>query len=140
MHTFTMALRSGIALVAVLAATAASAADSAAGRQVFRDRCVLCHSAEAGDNGGGQGPSLAHAYGRQAGSNPAFPFTPALRSSGLRWDAATLDRFLADPGSVVPGSLMVLAVPDAAERANLVAYLQSVDSIAAPSVAAAPAP
>jgi len=126
--------------MAVLAATGASGADSATGRQIFRDRCVLCHSAEAGDNGGGQGPSLAHAYGHPAGSNPEFPFTPALRSSGLRWDAPTLDRFLADPGSVVPGSLMVLAVPDPAERANLVAYLQSVDSIAAPTVAAAPVP
>jgi glucose/arabinose dehydrogenase/cytochrome c2 len=126
--------------VAVLAAGSASGADAATGRQIFRDRCVLCHSAETGDNGGGQGPSLAHAYGHPAGADPTFPFTPALRASGLRWDAATLDRFLADPGSVVPGSLMVLAVPDPAERASLVAYLQSVDRIATPSVAAAPVP
>ncbi len=140
MRTATTAYLSVITLVSLLVAGGASAADSATGRQIFRDRCVLCHSAEPGDNGGGQGPSLAHAYGHPAGADPTFPFTPALRSSGLRWDAATLDRFLADPTGVVPGSLMVLAVPDPAERASLVAYLQSVDLIAAPSVAAAPVP
>jgi glucose/arabinose dehydrogenase/cytochrome c2 len=127
-------------LIALLATAGAWAADSGAGRAVFRDRCALCHSAEPGDNGGGQGPSLAHVYGHLAASSPAFSYTAALRTSGLTWDAATLERFLADPSTVVPGSAMVLAVPDATERANLVAYLQSVDSIATPVAAAAPFP
>jgi hypothetical protein len=125
-------------LATLLAAAGAWAADSGAGRLVFRDRCALCHSAEPGDNGGGQGPSLAHVFGHLAASSPAFSYTAALRSSGLTWDAATLDRFLADPSGVVPGSAMALAVPDTTERANLVSYLQSVDSIAAPVAAAAP--
>ncbi len=134
------ALRLGpsLVLLAFLASLPAAAADSAAGRQVFRDRCVLCHSAEQGDNGGGEGPSLAHAFGHQAGSNPAFSYTAALRASGLHWDAATLDRFLTNPTAVVPGSAMPLALSDAVERANVVAYLQSVDSMAAPAVATAP--
>jgi glucose/arabinose dehydrogenase len=137
MQTPIAALRLCAGLLALLAAAGAGAADSTAGRQAFRDRCALCHSAEPGDNGGGEGPSLAHVFGHPAASNPDYSYTSALRSSGLRWDAASLDRFLADPATVVPGSAMVLAVPEATERANLVAYLQSVDTIVAPGVAAA---
>jgi hypothetical protein len=138
MQTPTTARRFSAGLVILLATAGASAADSAAGRLVFRDRCALCHSAEPGDNGGGQGPSLAHVFGHLAASSPAFSYTGALRSSGLTWDTTTLDRFLADPSGVVPGSAMVLAVPDPTERANLVAYLQSVDSIPTPVATAPP--
>jgi cytochrome c2 len=96
------AVRLVTGILTLLAAGGAWAADSAAGRQTFRDRCALCHSAEPGDNGGGEGPSLAIVYDHQAASNPAFSCTAALRSSGLSWDAATLNRFLADPIAVVP--------------------------------------
>ena len=44
--------------------------------------------------------------------------------AGLIWDAATLDRYLADPDSVVAGTaISVPPVLDAQERAYLVAYL-----------------
>lgn len=43
----------------------------------------------------------------------------------LVWDAATLDRFLADPRGLVPGTKMGFAgIADAAERADLIAYLK----------------
>ncbi len=109
---------------ALLAAGSGRAADVAAGRVVFRAQCIICHTAESGDNGGGQGPSLARIFGRPAASDPAFSYTDALRTSGLIWDMATLERFLASPGSVAPGSTMVAAVTDATDRQNLIAYLQ----------------
>jgi glucose/arabinose dehydrogenase len=111
-------------------------ADAAAGKQIFRQRCTVCHSAEADDGGGAQGPSLAGVVGRSAGSLPNFAYSTALRTSMLTWDPATLHRFLAAPTSVVPGSAMVLAVPEAADRDNLVAYFQSLKA-AAPAAAAA---
>jgi cytochrome c2 len=43
-------------------------ADGTAGRNFFREQCTVCHTAEADDNGGAQGPSLAGLYGRPAAS------------------------------------------------------------------------
>jgi glucose/arabinose dehydrogenase len=101
-------------------------ADAVAGKTLFAQRCSICHTAQAGDNGGAQGPSLAGLIGRAAGSAPQFSFTPALRDSKLIWDAATLNRFLASPSTVVPGTSMLIAVPEQADRDNLIAYFQSV--------------
>ena len=49
-----------------------------------------------------------------------------MKKSGIVWNARTLDRFIADPPGVVPGTTMTYAgIEDAAERADLVAYLAS---------------
>jgi cytochrome c len=56
---------------------------------------------------------------------PGFDYSKAMKDSNIRWDAKTLDRFLAKPLDVVPGSTMTYdGVPDAQERADLIAYLQ----------------
>lgn len=103
------------------------AAEAAAGKQLFTQRCAICHSAEAADSGGAQGPSLAGVVGRAAGSAPRFSYSAAMRASLLTWDVPTLQRFLAAPTAVVPGSTMVTAVPDETDRDNLIAYLQSLN-------------
>jgi cytochrome c len=49
-----------------------------------------------------------------------------MRSFGRVWDEATLDRFLANPRGVVPGTRMGFAgIPDPDERADLIAYLKA---------------
>jgi len=113
-------------LALLVAPLAAQAADATAGKAVFRQQCALCHSAQPDDGGGAQGPSLMNVIGRKAGSGTAFSYTKALSGSNLVWDAATLDRFLAAPTTVVPGSAMVVAITDSAERANVVAYFEAV--------------
>jgi len=115
-----------IVLVALACATPALGADANAGKNTFRRQCALCHSAEPGDNGGAQGPNLNGVFGRPAATDPRFGYTQALKGSKLTWDAATLNRFLAAPTTVVPGSAMVVAVPDDNDRANLIAYFQGV--------------
>ncbi len=102
-------------------------AAASAGRNLFRAQCLLCHSAEAGDNGGAQGPNLAGVLGRKAAATQ-FGYSAALKSSGLTWDNATLARFLAAPTTVVPGTAMVIPVPQQADRDNLVAYFNAVRS------------
>jgi glucose/arabinose dehydrogenase/cytochrome c2 len=94
------------------------------GKAVFEQQCALCHSAAPGDNGGAQGPLLHDIFGREAAST-GFSYSQALRSSGLTWDAGTLDRFLAAPSEVVPGSLMVVPIQDDTARANVIAYFQA---------------
>src|ERR1700733_6554646 len=116
-----------VALLAALVCTApVFGADANAGKAVFRAQCALCHSAEPGDNGGAQGPNLNGVFGRHSATNPNFGYTAAMKSSGLTWDAATLNRFLASPTSVVPGSAMVIPVGNDTERGNLIAYFQAV--------------
>ena len=109
------AMALGLALVG-RAQTAAG--DAAAGQDLFLDRCVMCHVAE----GGGQGPSLKGVYGRKAATVPGFPYSAALKASGVTWTGPELDRFLTNPGVAIPGTAMPITVPDARQRANLIAY------------------
>ena len=125
---------SGIGAGVLFSSAPAFGADSAAGKSLFRQQCSICHAAEPGDNGGAQGPSLIGVYGRHAGA-AGFSYTAAMRAADLTWDAPTLNRFLASPAAVVPGSAMLVAVPGQADRDNLIAYFQSVAQ--SPSAAAA---
>jgi cytochrome c len=100
-------------------ALAQAAGDPAAGEDIYLDRCVSCHVAE----GGGQGPSLTGVYGRKAASAPGFKYSAALKASGLTWTGAELDRFLTNPVGALPGTAMPIMVPDARQRANVIAYL-----------------
>jgi cytochrome c len=112
------------ALAAATAATPQAAGppgDPAAGETLFLDHCAMCHVSE----GGGQGPSLKGLYGRKAATAPAFAYSAALRASGLTWTASELDRFLTNPNVAVPGSAMPITVPDAKQRADLIAYFFS---------------
>lgn len=102
--------------------------DPGFGQNLFRRDCALCHYAGPGSTGGGQGPSLVGVMGKAAGTRSDFSYTQALRESGLVWDAATLDRFLANPTAVVPGTTMVLNVPQPNNRRDLIAYLATLTS------------
>ena len=121
-------MRTSLFIVAAVAAAVlrpALAADAAAGKAVFQAQCALCHSAAPNDGGGAQGPSLHGLIGRKAASAAGFSYSKPLKASKLSWDAATLDRFLAAPTQVVPGSAMVIPIADAADRSNVIAYFQA---------------
>jgi len=113
-------------------AAPAFGADAGAGKTIFRERCAICHSAEPDDGGGAQGPSLIGVFGRPAATT-AFSYSDALRDSHLIWDGTTLDRFLASPAAVVPGSTMVVAVPQETDRANLIEYFQGISGLRVPT-------
>src|SRR6266404_9999057 len=95
-------------LSAPMLSTPAVAANADAGRTLFRQQCAVCHTAEPNDNGGAQGPPLIGVYGRLAASDSSFGYTKALQDSKLTWNAGTLNRFLAAPTKVVPGTAMVV--------------------------------
>jgi glucose/arabinose dehydrogenase/cytochrome c2 len=122
-----MIRRSATALAAFIWMTPVTyAGDANAGKTYFSQQCAICHSAQPGDNGGAQGPNLNGVFGRPAASDPQFGYTKALQESKLTWDAATLERFLTSPTTVVPGSAMVVPIPNDTDRANVVAYFQAV--------------
>jgi cytochrome c len=113
----------GLALAAGLCH---AAPDPARGEQVYV-RCLACH-ALASDR---VGPRHCGLLGRRAGSVPGFNYSPAMKKSKLTWDEKTLDRFLAKPMKVVPGTAMTYdGVPDAKDRVDLIAYLREAGSSA----------
>jgi len=85
--------------------------------------CASCHSVRPG--GRASGPSLAGVWGRKAGTLPGYPFSAPLRASGLVWDRATLDTWLAAPMKAVPGTRMVVGMPDPAARKAVIDYLET---------------
>ncbi|WP_336919343.1 c-type cytochrome [Altererythrobacter lauratis] len=87
-------------------------------------QCRVCHSVEPGQNG--IGPSLAGIHGNRAGQVAGFSYTPGMRSSGLTWNDATLNRYLTDPQGTVPGTTMAIGPLDAAQRAAIIAYLKTI--------------
>jgi cytochrome c len=119
------ALAGLLALCAV--APACAAPDARRGEQVY-SRCLACH-ALAYDR---VGPRHCGLFGRPAGSVPGFAYSPAMKASGITWNERTLERFLAGPLQTVPGTTMTYdGVPDAADRADLIAYLKLANRSAA---------
>jgi cytochrome c len=85
--------------------------------------CRSCHSVEKGQTV--VGPSLFGVYGTRAGDVPGYDFSPALKQSGLVWNDATLDKWLANPVGLVPGTRMGYAgQADPAKRQQIIAYLK----------------
>jgi cytochrome c len=96
------------------------------GQAVFNNRCRTCHSVKEGDNR--LGPSLNGVVGRKAGSLSGFAaYSQALKSSGITWDAGTLEKFIANPDEVVPGNNMkpFPGINDETERKQIIEYLSS---------------
>jgi len=87
--------------------------------------CVACHALEPGVNR--TGPSLAGIWGREAGSLDGFErYSAELKRVKFVWNEATLDAWLRDPQALVPGNYMTFrGIPDAGQRADLIAFLRT---------------
>src|SRR5690606_11648070 len=86
--------------------------------------CKACHSVEPGKHG--IGPSLAGIWGEKAGAVPGYDFSEPMKESGLTWNQATLDRYLADPRGTVPGTKMAFGgVSDPAKRQAIIDYIKA---------------
>jgi cytochrome c len=105
-------------------ASGALAADPAAGQKVFQVQCGICHPVVAGQNR--IGPTVFGVVGRPSGSVPGFHYTADHKKLDITWDAATLDKYLANPHAMVPDTSMAYpGLKDDAKRADLVAYLET---------------
>ena len=114
----------GLVMLAIVNAGAAFAQDAKRGQKLF-DECAACHAPERGATNT-VGPALHGFMGRKAGDGENFRYSPAMKRSGITWSADTLNNFIADPQKVVPGNRMPYSgLPNAKDRADLIAYLQS---------------
>jgi len=114
----------GAAVFAIAQAAAASERDLASGERVFRNQCMGCHSIEQGRNRAG--PTLHGLFGRVSGTLVGFNFSEPMREAAIEWDQETLDAFLADPETLVPGTRMVFWGLRPDDRRRVVAYLKAV--------------
>lgn len=121
-----VACASGITVLAagpVPLATAAGFAPTAVGDAVrgatVYQVCTGCHSLDEDD----VGPRHRGVVGRVAGAIEGYPYSPALKSSGVVWTPEALDRWLQNPQALVPGTKMFFALTSAQDRADVIAYL-----------------
>ncbi len=105
-------------MVALLAA-----ADSVAGEKVF-GKCKACHKIDGTD---GTGPHLNGVVDREVASVTGFSYSEVLKSmAGQPWTRESLAAFLENPKGYAPGTKMTFAgLPKPADRANLIAYLST---------------
>ncbi|WP_299286405.1 cytochrome c family protein [uncultured Tateyamaria sp.] len=102
-----------------------ASADAEAGVRLFR-QCSACHKAEAGENG--VGPYLHGVVGREIGSTDYASYSGALSEVAEVWTPENLNGFLEDPRGWAPGTSMGYnGLSDVEDRANLIAYLDSLD-------------
>ena len=98
--------------------------DPKRGEKIFEE-CRACHSVERGVND--VGPDLHGVFGRRAGEPAEFRYSPALKRSGITWTPKTIDAYVADPQKAIPANRMPYSgIPDARDRADLIAYMQQV--------------
>src|SRR5277367_1214038 len=101
-------------------------ADAANGERIFQ-RCAACHSVATADTKL-PGPNLRTVIGRRGGTLSGFEYSSAMTDAGttdgIVWTRATLDKYLADPDDVVPGTAMRLNFQlGAQERQDVIDYL-----------------
>jgi cytochrome c len=114
----TLTILTGVVCATI--AIAASAPDPGRGRDAFEKRCTGCHELDKAKIG----PPLRGVYGRNAGKDPQFAYSDAVKAATVTWDEPTLDRWLADTESVIPDNDMTFRLSDPADRANIIAYLK----------------
>ena len=111
-----------LSVVVAGVAAPARAADPAAGKQVFKQQCAICHADKPGVNK--IGPSLFGVVGRHTGSESGYDYSVANKNANLTWTPEVLDKYIANPQKVVPGTKMPYGgLANATKRANLIAFL-----------------
>ncbi|MHA1165042.1 MAG: c-type cytochrome [Alphaproteobacteria bacterium] len=121
-----MASAAGTSLGARLAS-----ADADKGALVAK-KCSICHTFE---NGGKNkiGPNLYNVIGRDIGSVGGFNYSDAVKAKDGAWTFELLDCLITKPKGCVPGTRMPFpGLPDAAARAGLLAFLQTLSDSPVP--------
>ena len=92
----------------------------------FNNHCRTCHSLKPNDNR--MGPTLHNIFGAKAGAGQGYAnYSEGLKTSGVTWDEATLDKFIANPNAVVPNNNMkpYSGIADESVRKRIVEFLKS---------------
>jgi cytochrome c len=113
------AVLAAFVLLVVGSSRFAAGQSTGSSKETFEKRCGGCHALERDK----EGPRLHGVYGRVAGSVESFQYSEALKKSKVTWTDETLEQWLTDTEKLVPGNDMTFHVEKAAERAEIIAYL-----------------
>jgi cytochrome c len=103
--------------------------DATKGKVAFA-KCGICHQVGPGAKTL-VGPELNGIVGRKAASVADYPYSAGMKKlgeQGFVWTEENIDKWITDPKAMIPDSPMALAfagVPDAGERADIIAYLKT---------------
>ncbi len=110
-------------LLALMASPAFAAGDPAAGEQIFKHTCSLCHRIGPGA-ANFVGPELNGIDGRKTGSAPGYDYSDANKNSGITWNEQTFLKYIENPQADIPGTKMLFpGLPKASDRDNIWAYI-----------------
>ena len=129
MRTFQLYGLAAVALMA-LSGPALAEGDATKGKAAYA-KCGICHQVGPGAKTL-VGPELNGTVGRKAASIADYPYSPGMKKlgeEGFTWTEEHIDKWIADPKAMIPDSPMALAfqgIPDAGERADIIAYLKTV--------------
>jgi cytochrome c len=98
--------------------------------------CAACHTFQKGGPNG-TGPNLYGIVGRPRASAPGFAYSDGMKAKAGEWTTDDLNKFLANPKEFVPGTKMGFGgLPKANQRADVIAYLNSLADNPKPLAAA----
>jgi cytochrome c len=100
-------------------------------------KCAACHDfTKGGPNK--VGPNLFGIVGDKKGEGRGFNFSAAMKAKGGTWTIDDLSQFIDNPKGFVPGTAMGFAgIQKGSERADVIAYLNSLSDSPAPLPTAA---
>ena len=108
----------------ILATPALAAGDPVQGKAVFA-RCAICHNVEK-DGGNGVGPNLFGIAGRKAATVDGFNYSGPMKASGVVWTDDNLEKWVAGPAKMMPGTKMAFAgITSKGQIADVIAYLHT---------------
>ena len=108
-------------------------ADIAKGEVEAQGYCGGCHHWRRDKQHVGVGPTLWDIVGREIGGIEGFTYSPSLGAQDGVWTYEALNRFIARPAVMVPGTAMgYRGLPERARRANLIAFLRTLSDHPAP--------
>jgi len=123
-----LGLGAAVALVGIYGPALAEG-DATKGKAAFA-KCGICHQVGPGAKTL-VGPELNGIVGRKAASIADYPYSAGMKklgADGWVWTEENIDKWITDPKALIPDSPMALAfpgVPDAGERADIIAYLKT---------------
>jgi cytochrome c len=95
-------------------------------------KCAACHTfTKGGPNR--VGPNLWGVVNRPKASEAGFAYSDAIKKKGGNWTIDDLSEFLTSPRTFAPGTKMTfVGLPKGSERADVIAYLNSLADNPAP--------